>query len=183
MTSHTKGEANMETNSTGNYSGTRNSSGPNWWLWIAIVVGSCCCLTIAGFVGLFVYFGRTPENVSVQYEMPTVVKNGQTFDMVLKITNTGSEAVTVNDIDLDEAFGGSFLDGCIVLETEPFMERDYSIEGFKTFHYNQPIPPGESRTVTFHLQATTVGEFGGSVGVYVGNLSNRIDYVGIIVQE
>lgn len=173
----------METNPVENYSTLRNSSGPKWWLWVAISVGICCCLSIAGTIGLLAYFGQSPENVVVQYEMPTVVKNGETFDLVLRISNTGSETVTVGDIDLDEAFGGSFLDGCVVLETEPLMERDYSIEGFKTFHYNEPIGPGETRTIIFHLQATTVGEFGGSIGIYVGDKSSRIDYVGLIVQE
>ena len=166
-----------------NFSMQRNSSGPKWWLWIAIGIGICCCLSIAGTVGLLAYFGQTPENLSIQYEMPTVVNNGQEFDLVLEVTNTGSESVMVNDIDLDEAFGGSILDGCVVLETEPYLERDYSVPGFKTFYYNQPIGPGETKVITFHLQATTVGEFGGSIGLYVGDLSSRIDYVGIIVQE
>lgn len=173
----------MGTINAGNYSTLQSSSGPKWWLWAAIGIGVCCCISIAGIVGLLAYFGRTPENITVQYDMPTVVKNGQTFDLVLEVTNTGSETVTVSDIDLDEAFGGSILDGCVVLETEPNMERDYSVEGFKTFHYNQTIPPGTTETITFHLQATTVGEFGGSIGLYIGELSSRIDYVGIIVQE
>jgi hypothetical protein len=173
----------METNPIENYSTLKNSSRPKWWLWVAIGVGICCCLSIAGTVGLLAYFGRTPEGLTVQYDMPTVVKNGQTFDLVLEVTNTGSETVMVNDIDLDEAFGGSILDGCVVLETEPDMERDYSVPGFKTFYYNQPVGPGETKVITFHLQATTVGEFGGSIGLYVGDLSSRIDYVGIVVQE
>lgn len=173
----------METHDAEHYSTTQSSSGSKWWIWAAVIIGVCCCLSIAGAVGFIAYFGRTPESLSVQYEMPTVVKNGQTFDLVLKLTNTGTETITVNDIDLDEAFGGSILDGSVVLETEPFMERDYSVAGLKTFYYNQPIQPGVTNTVTFHLQATAVGEFGGSIGVYVGDLSNRIDYIGIIVQE
>lgn len=172
----------METNNVGNYSSLNNSSRPKWWLWATLGIGICCCLAIAGTIGLFAYFGRTPENVVIQYDMPTVVKNGETFDLVLSITNTGSETIMINDIDLDEALGGSFLDGSVVLETEPDMERDYSVPGFKTFYYNQPVAPGETKTVTFHIQATTVGEFGGSIAVYVGDIASRIDYVGIVVQ-
>lgn len=172
----------METRPIEDYSTPRSSRGTNWWLWIAIGVGLCCCVSIAGTIGLLAYFGQSPEDVVVQYEMPTVVKNGETFDLVLRISNTGSAPVTVGDIDLDEAFGGSFLDGSVVIDTEPAMERDYSIQGFKTFHYNTAIAPGETKTITFHLQATTVGEFGGSIGIYVGNKSSRIDYVGIVVQ-
>jgi hypothetical protein len=173
----------MEMNPIDNDSMPKSSGGPKWWVWTIIAVVVCCCLTIVGIIGVLSYFGREPENVSVEYEMPSVVKNGQTFDLILKITNSGNESITVEDIDLDEALGGSILDGSVVLETEPDMERDYSVTGLKTFYYKQPIGPGETKTVTFHLQATTVGEYGGSIGIYVGGISKRIDYIGIIVQE
>jgi len=172
----------MDTYTADNFSTLKNSSGSKWWIWVAVAVGVCCCLAIAGTIGVLAYFGQEPENVSVEYDMPSVVSNGETFDLVLRVTNQGTETITVSDIDLDEAFGGSILDGSVVLGTEPTMERDYSVEGLKTFFYNQPIQPGETRTITFHLQATTVGEFGGSIGLYVGDHSKRIDYVGLIVQ-
>lgn len=173
----------MGTDNAESYSTLKNSSGSQWWVWALIAVGVCCCLAIAGTVGVLAYFGREPENISVDYDMPAVVSNGENFDLEIRITNTGSELITVNDIDLDEAFGGSILDGSVVLETEPNMERDYSLEGVKTFYYNQTLQPGETKTVIFHLQATDVGEFGGSIGIYVGDISKRLEYVGLIVQE
>jgi len=154
-----------------------------WWVWVAVALTTCCCLVLAGLVSFFVYFSREPENLSVDYSIPSLVKKGELFDFTLTLTNTGSEPITVASIDLDEALGGSILDGCIVLETEPFMERDYSLKGIKSFTYNQTIQPGETKTLIFQLQGTTAGEFGGSVGVYVGDISKRIDYVGIIIQE
>lgn len=172
----------MDTYTADNYSTVKSSNGSKWWIWVAVVVGVCCCLTIAGTIGLLAYFGQEPENVLLDYSMPSVVTNGETFDLVLRVTNAGTETITVGDVDLDEAFGGSILDGSVVLETEPNMERDYSVAGLKTFYYNQPIQPGETKTITFHLQATAVGEFGGSIGIYVGDHSKRIDYVGLIVQ-
>jgi hypothetical protein len=172
----------MDTNTIDNYSTLKSSSRPKWWIWATVAIVACCCLAIAGTIGLIAYFGQEPENVSVEYDMPAVVSNGAMFDLVLRVTNSGSETITVADIDLDEAFGGSILDGSVVLETEPNMERDYSVEGLKTFFYNQPIQPGETKTIIFHLQATAVGEFGGSIGLYVGDHSKRIDYVGLIVQ-
>ena len=169
--------------SANNYSTLKNTSRPKWWVWGAIAVIACCCLILAGLVGIFVYFSREPENLSVDYSAPSLVKNGENFDLILTLTNAGSEPMTVAGIDLDEAFGGSILDGCIVLETEPFMERDYSLEGIKTFRYDQILQPGETKKIIFHLQATTVGEFGGSIAVYVGDISKRINYIGIIIQE
>jgi hypothetical protein len=173
----------MEFQSTEAYSTVKEPTKPKWWIWVAAVVGICCCITVAGLIGVFAYFGREPEALSLEYDIPGVVQKGENFELVLTLTNTGTENLTISSIDLDEAFGGSILDGSTVLDTEPAMEKDYSLEGIKTFNYGKPIQPGETKTLTFHLQATEVGEFGGSIGVYVGDISKRIDYVGIVVQE
>lgn len=158
-------------------------NGVKWWVWLIVAILACVCLACAGTFGFFAYFAREPEGLSVDYSMPSVVQNGENFDLVITITNSGSAPLAVSDIDLDEAFDGSILDGSLVLETDPPMERDYSLEGIKTFVYNQSIAPGETKNVTFHLQATTVGEFGGPVGIYVGDIAKRIDYIGIIIQK
>lgn len=173
----------MGTNTVDNYSTLSDSRGTKWWIWVAVIIGVCCCLTCAALIGFVAYFAREPENISVEYDMPGVVTKGENFDLVITVANHGTENIIVSSIDLDQALGGSILDGCIVLDTDPFMERDYSIEGIKEFNYDKPIAPGQIQTFTFHLQATTVGEFGGSVGVYIGDLAKSIDYIGIIVQQ
>lgn len=157
------------------------------------IVGGCgILLTLAAWIcmvgtGLgaiiFSYFGGTPKNISVDYELPTHVLKGEEFDLVLVITNTGDTDMAVGDIDLDQALSGSILEGAVVLSTEPDMRRDYSIPGIKSFHYDRTIPAGESEKVTFRMQATTVGEYGGSIGVYVGNLSYTLNEVTITITE
>lgn len=158
-------------------------SGVQWWIWVLVAIFACCGLLCAGGVGFVYYFGGEPENFSVDYTLPSPVKKGENVDLVITMSNNGDQPVFVTDIDLDEMFDGSILDGAIVLTSEPPIDRDYSISGVKTFKYNQNIQPGETKTVFFHLQATTVGEFGGPIGIYVGDQAKRLDYVGIIVQE
>jgi hypothetical protein len=159
----------------------KNSS--NWWKWLLGILAVCVCLGCLGTVGVFYYFGQEPENLAIDYSMPSIVRKGENFDLVITMTNTGSTPFTIDDIDLDEVMGGSILDGSMVLTTEPEMERDYSTTGIKTFFYKQTLQPGETKQAIFHLQATTVGEFGGSIGVYIGDNAKRFDYVGLIVQE
>jgi hypothetical protein len=161
----------------------QDGRGARGWVWVLVAVFSCCGLLCAAAVGFVWYFGRNPANFTAEYSIPSIVNRGDEFELVIRMTNTGTEPVTVNDIDLDQAFGGSILDGALVLSTEPEMERDYSLSGIKTFRYNRPIPPGETHTVVFHLQASAAGEFGGSIGIYVGDLSYQFDYVALIVQE
>lgn len=164
----------------GSKQGSRSLQG---WVWLLVILGGCCLLSCMAVIGLLAYFGRYPENFTAEYSMPSIVNRGDTFDLVISMTNTGAETITVGDIDLDELYGGSILDGAIVLTTEPEMQRDYSLNGIKTFRYNRTIGPNETQTVVFHLQATTAGEFGGSIGIYVGNLSFQFSYVSLIVQE
>ena len=180
----------MENNSSTDKIRESTPKGNHFWRNVAIgcgvlvVLSVCGCLIIgAGSVGLLTYFGREPENLSVEYSLPYSVIKGEEFELLLTLSNTGDSEFTVNDIDLDEAFGDSLLDGAIVLWTDPPMERDYSLSGIKTFHYNRAIPAGETHQVTFRLQAVTSGEFGGSIGIYLGALAKTIDYVGITIAE
>lgn len=165
------------------FGSSQSKKGPPWWVWVLVVTGGCCLLACAAAIGFVAYFGRDPENFTADYSMPPIVSRDEKFDLVITMTNTGTEPVQVIDIDLDQYFGGSILDGAMVLNTEPEMERDYSLDGIKTFRYNRTIGAGDTVTVVFHLQATTVGEFGGSIGIYVGELSFVFPYVSLIVQE
>ena len=141
------------------------------------------CACIVSGVGMLAYYGREPEGLTVEYSIPSSVARGEEFDFVLTITNTGSEDVFVGDIDLDEAFSESILDGAITISTDPVMEKDFSVSGIKSFQYNRNIPAGSTQRVVFRLQAVSAGEFGGSVGVYVGDIAARIQYVGITITE
>ena len=180
----------MENNSSTDTNRESTAKGNHVWRNVAIgcgvlvVLSVCGCLIFgAGSVGLLTYFGREPESLSVEYSLPYSVIRGEEFELTLTLSNTGDSEFTVNDIDLDEMFGGSILDGAVVLWTDPPMDRDYSMQGIKTFQYNRAIPAGETRHVTFRLQAVTSGEFGGSIGIYVGDLAKSIDYVGITIVE
>jgi hypothetical protein len=184
------GEKPMEINSSTDKIRESTPKGNHFWRYAALACGAlvilsaCGCLIFgAGSVGLLTYFGREPENLSVEYSLPYSVMRGEELELLLTLSNTGDSEFMVNDIDLDEAFTDSILDGVIVLWTDPPMERDYSIPGIKTFQYNRAIPAGETRQVTFRLQAVTSGEFGGSIGIYVGALAKTIDYVGITIAQ
>jgi hypothetical protein len=150
----------------------------------ALALAVCACVVVlAGGAAFVAKFSGEPEGLAADYSLPSFVKNGETFELVINLSNNGSTDILVSDIDLDEAFDGSILDGAVVLSTEPEMEKDYSISGIKTFRYNRTIHPDEKHTIAFTMQATSVGEFGGSVGIYVGDLAKRFDYLGIVITQ
>jgi hypothetical protein len=155
------------------------------WGCLAVVgLGICVCLFVfLGGAGLIAKFGGEPEGLSAEYTMPGLVQKGENFELVINLTNMSDAELFVTDIDLDEAFDSSILDGAVVLSTDPPMQKDYSLSGIKTFYYNRALGPGETHTVRFTLQAVNPGEFGGSIGIYVGDKAKRFDYVGIVISE
>lgn len=155
-----------------------------WGCISALVIVSCVCIIfIAGGAGLVSKYGGEPEGFSVDYTMPHLVEKDQEFELIITMSNTSNSDILVSDIDLDEMLGGSILDGAMVLSTNPEMKRDYSLPGVKTFIYNRTIHPGETEKVTFNIQAVTPGEYGGSIGIYVGDLAKRFDYVDLVITE
>ncbi len=155
-----------------------------WGCLGVLAIAVCVCvIPMAGGAGLLAKYGGEPEGLSADYSMPNLVKEGETFELVITMTNTGSSDIPVSDIDLDEMLDDSILDGAIVLSTDPDMKKDYSISGIKTFNYNHSIHPGKTNTVTFTIQAVTPGEYGGSIGIYVGDLAKRFDYVDLVITE
>jgi hypothetical protein len=135
----------------------------------------CLCLVLAvSCAAFFVFYSGEPQGLIVEYELPYSVHVNEEFEFILHLTNDSGQPVQVSDIDPDEVFSGSILDGAVVLSTDPPMPRDYSTPGMKTFALDTTIPPEETVTVRFLLRATSPGEFGGSVGVYVGRLASRV---------
>ncbi len=140
-----------------------------------LALALCACLALAGSCTVFfALYGGEPQGLIVQYQLPYTVHVGEEFEFTLHLTNVSSQPIQVSDIDPDEVFTGSILDGAVVLSTDPPMQRDYSVSGIKTYKFDTSIPPGETVDVRFLLRATTSGEFSGSVGVYVGRLATRV---------
>ena len=134
---------------------------------IALVFVCACALLGSATIGLFSYFGREPEGLAMQIEYPWTVQVNESFELIMTLRNSGDSTITIQEIDLDEALGGSILDGSVVERTDPPMEKDYSIPGIKSFLFNQSIGPGETQEIVFYLRAIEAGDFGGTVGAYL----------------
>lgn len=152
-----------------------DKSGPPWkWIFgcsvAALLLGGLC---IAGLVAMMVAFSGEPEGLLVEVDYPWSVTLGETFDVTFQLRNVGEEPLFVEDIDLDEPLDDSFLDGCVVVSSDPPIEKDYSLDGIKSFLYDTTIDPGDSHTVVFTVEAQAEGQWGGPVAVYAGHLAAR----------
>src|SRR5882724_6859172 len=112
----------MDNTITDQHATINKTNRPKWWLWIAASTATCCFIAMAGVVGLHLRYSRKPENLSMKFDVPSLVKKNDGFDLVISMTNTGSKPFNITKIYLDEALSGSILDGAIVIDTEPKME-------------------------------------------------------------
>lgn len=152
---------------------------------IGLFIGCCLCLVFtAASVGILALIGsKEPTDLEVEYVLPYSVNVGDEFDLIISLTNTGDQTLNITDIDLDGAFSGSILDGAIVTSTDPDMERDYSVPGVKSFHYNTAIQPHSSSDIRFLLLAQVSGEFGGRIDIYTNSFESKSIYPVITIRE
>jgi hypothetical protein len=146
-----------------------------------ILLSICGCVLYAA--GLYVNSAGDLETLTVDYSIPHSVIKGNHFELVLTLTNAGDSDITVSHIDLDEVVGTSILDGSTFISSNPPADRYFLGTEYKYFVYHFIIPPGESRQVTFVLEAVKVGEYGGPIGVFVGNKGKQIHNVTITITE
>jgi len=152
----------------------KNNPKKNLWIWGCggSIVAVCVVLGLA--LGFLFYTSAQPPLLDGKYSIPTTVKQGDNFDFVITMTNPTTKTVFVKHIVLSDTTAPQtlpyILDGAIILSTEP--EMNYEIYDTNSFQYAyfQDIDPGETQTVTFHMQAKKEGVFSEDVSVYTDNL-------------
>jgi hypothetical protein len=109
---------------------------------------------------------QPPQGITVQVAQPATILEGDTFDIVITVTDTLGRARTIMDID----FYDPLLKGLqLVSVTPPHQDFDPAL-GFGTFTMNASVPPNGSTTVTFRFVATTVGEYTADLDVSIDSI-------------
>lgn len=134
---------------------------------VLAVIGALSLMCIGGMVvGGIWLTGKMgpPEGIAVQVTRPDSVVSGETFDVVLTVTNSLPRARTIYDIDL----WSTLVDGVSVVSVNPpYVSSDLSM-GFWTYTMNQPLAANSAATITLTLTA-------GAPGVYRGDLDISVD--------
>jgi hypothetical protein len=158
-------------------------SGNKTLLWIAggcLVVLVCIIGAIVlGFGGLYWLGSQSPENVTVQVEIPSQAQVGDPFEFDITVTNSGPESVQL----FSTAISMNFLNGIIIDRTNPqFTETNQydALGGGETFinyYFSQSIAPGETLKVVFSGKAVSTGVFSGNMDVCINSDFNCITNV------
>jgi hypothetical protein len=120
---------------------------------VAIVAVAICLLEIT----------RDLPLLDASLSLPSEVQLDSTLTMVVTTTNTHSEPVILDSIDMDD----SFLAGLQVLsiDPEPTDTLHIPVINQRSWAFGKRVLPGSSLPVTFELRAVMEGHFSGDIDV------------------
>jgi hypothetical protein len=144
------------------------------------------CLVIAG-VAVFSVFSvakyalRELPMLESELTAPSMVTLDEPITLVVTATNKNQEAVTLDSIDVDNAF----LSGFQVLEVnpEPTESSDIPLLDQRTWAFGRSIPPGGQVAVAFKLKPVQTGHFVGDIDVCNPTQDFSTVYADIVVRE
>ena len=133
------------------------------------VVGVLAITCVGGIAIVGIWIGTKvgePEGITVRIDQPATIDEGQTFDVVVEVTNALARERTLKDID----FYDPLLDGARLVRVDPVHSSYDTTMGTETFTMDQPIPANGSITVTLTFAAETAGTYAGDLDVSVDSV-------------
>ncbi len=147
------------------------------WIVCGVIALAAVCIgavVLLGGIGALAFLFQDPEGLAIQVESPAAISSGQTFDLRVRVTNEGSKAITISKIDLPtDLFAIASM-----MATDPSATGG----GDGSFGFSIPLQPGESRVVTFRMQALAPGAVSGDIKTYVGS-RYKINPVSVSITE
>lgn len=173
-------------------SGSGRQKDPTRWV-PAMIVGAllfgtgCGSGLIVGWIGgtansfgdLIGDAAFTPTEVVLDVQFPDVVTEGETFDLVVEITDTRGIDRVIEDID----FSGTFCDNMYVESVKPASLTDSITPGYHEYVFSAPLAASTTQIYTFRVTPNTDGVFTGDVTVYMEDYNSESTPVSFVVQS
>lgn len=127
-----------------------------------LVVGVLLLPIVVG-VGVVWYVLAQPQAeaavITMRVETPERLVEGDTVEMAVTLHNATDRPVTLVGIDLS----GGYLDGFVLIRTEPAYVAEEEGPVFRGFDYNLALPARGDVRVVFRMQAVAAGEYAGDI--------------------
>ena len=137
-----------------------------------IIIG-CSGLALLVFVVAFIvgtwfmHISKDPEGLWLSADAPMDVKLGETFHLVVEVSNRSTErTLKLDDLDISH----DYLRGFVILSVEP-EPKSRNIDDFfeiSSTRFDLVLEPETEREVVFELRAENVGNFRGGIDQYIG---------------
>ena len=122
-------------------------------------------------VALILFVGNAiqdVEGVGVFVDGPADVVVGQTFDLIVTVTNERPRKVlALSDIDIGEEYLAGFI--ITNINPRPKSSMHVAIDNSRSFTFSSSIPPKMSKSFTFTLRALNTGLYRGDVDICEGS--------------
>ena len=126
---------------------------------------TCLGALVVGGIWLGAKVGP-PPGIVTSVTMPETVTEGESFDIVISVTNQLDRSRVIKDID----FYDPLLDGVRVVSVDPVYDTFDPSFGMATYTMELAVGPGETVEVTFSAEAETYGLYAGDIDVSVDSL-------------
>lgn len=129
---------------------------------VKVLLIGCGTLLVLGIGGCFVfvlYVSNLPEAVEVTVDAPGRVEEGEAFEIVARVRNTGQKPRTLVDLDLAD----EYLEGIAITDTEPDHtdSMHVPIDNTVSYSFGMTVEPGDEAVVTFQAHAAHAGDWSG----------------------
>lgn len=109
-----------------------------------------------------------PTGIQIGVIGPGTVTAGESFNLLVRVTNTSAEAQTLDSID----FGEEYLAGISILSSDPAFTESFPYPGFYSYTFERSIPAGGEVAVQFRAQAEQSGDFEGMLDICINSPVN-----------
>lgn len=126
-------------------------------------LGATAIIAVAVAVGVWLWLFRELPVLDATLSIEPEVELGSTVTMVINATNSHDKAVTLDSVDIDDAFLAGFQ--VVGVNPEPEGTTHLPIINQRSWEFGKRISPGKVFSVTFTLKAVADGHFSGDVDV------------------
>lgn len=145
-----------------------------------LVLLACAAIVVVGgtLTGLFTIGAvdsaiSPPTDVELGVIAPGSAKVGETFGILVRVTNTAADTQVLDSIDIQL----DYLEGIRIESTDPPYSDTFEVFGYQSYTLLQDIPPGRELVVQFTASAVAAGNYRGDIDICIntgGNCTTRV---------
>jgi len=139
------------------------------------VASGCGCLLIVvmAVAGYWFYrFIKPPSGVAIAVEAPLRARVGETFEILVTLTNESRSERTLVDVDVAD----SYLAGIAVEGTDPAYSDSEHIpfDNTVSYSFDRALEPGGTLSVRFVAVAVQEGDFAGDFDLCIDSMASCV---------
>lgn len=108
-------------------------------------------------------------NILVETSSPETVRLGESFEIVISVTDTSGSARSIEDID----FRGSLIDNADIVSITPKPNQVNPDTTYIEHVFNQPLGALQSSDIIFEIKPTQAGFYSTNISVYMDGYNSE----------